>query len=133
MGNISWLAVVLAAASGFLIGGLWYGPLFLKTWQREAGIGHDEMSKRHPAWVFGGAFVLQLVAAVMLAHMYAASQVTSLRTHLMMASGIAIAFIATAIGVNYLFAGKSVKLWAIDAGYYLVTYTLMGAIFAYLG
>ncbi len=133
MWNISWLAVVLAAASGFAVGGLWYGPLFLKTWQREAGIGHDEMSKRHPAWVFGGAFALQLVAAYFLGHVYATYGGLNPTSTILTALGIALAFIVTAFGVNYLFAGKSVKLWAIDSGYYIVTYTLMGAIFAWLG
>ena len=133
MWNISWLAVVLAAVSGFLVGGLWYGPLFLKAWQREAGISHDDMSKRHPAWVFGGAFLLQLIAAFFLGHVYATYGGPSPKTTILIALGIALAFIVTAFGVNYLFAGKSVKLWAIDSGYYIVTYTLMGAIFAYLG
>jgi Protein of unknown function (DUF1761) len=55
MWNISLLAVVLAAASAFVVGGLWYGPLFLKTWQREAGVSETDMQKRHPAYVFGGA------------------------------------------------------------------------------
>ena len=30
--NINWLSVVVAAASSFLVGGLWYGPLFGKAW-----------------------------------------------------------------------------------------------------
>lgn len=133
MWNISLLAVVLAAVSGFVVGGLWYGPLFLKVWQREAGISEADMQKRHPAMVFGGAFVLQLFAAYFMGHTFATYPGLSDSSTIMTAQGIALAFIVTAFGVNYLFAGRSVKLWAIDSGYYLVTYTLMGAIFAWLG
>lgn len=133
MWNISILAVVLAAAVGFLIGGLWYGPLFLKVWQREAGVADADMQKRHPAYVFGGAFVLQLVAAYFMGHVFATYGGLSAKSTILTALGLALAFVVTAFGVNYLFAGKSVKLWAIDLGYYIVTYTLMGAIFAWLG
>jgi Protein of unknown function (DUF1761) len=133
MWDISILAVVLAAASAFLVGGLWYGPLFLKAWQREAGLSDADMQKRHPAFVFGGAFVLQLFAAYFMGHTFATYGGLSATSTILTALGIALAFIVTAFGVNYLFAGKSVKLWAIDSGYYLVTYTLMGVIFAWLG
>ena len=133
MWNISILAVALAAVSAFLVGGLWYGPLFLKVWQREAGISDADMQKRHPAKVFGGALVLQLFAAYFMGHVFATYGGLSPTSTILTAQGIALAFIVTAFGVNYLFAGKSVKLWAIDSGYYVVTYTLMGAVFAWLG
>jgi hypothetical protein len=133
MWSISLLAVVVAALLGFAVGGLWYGPLFLKTWQREAGITDADMQKRHPAWVFGGAFVLQLFAAYFMGHTFATYGNLSPNATIQTALGIALAFIVTAFGVNYLFAGKSVKLWLIDSGYYLVTYSLMGAAFAWIG
>ena len=31
---INWLAVIAAAASSFLLGGLWYSALFAKAWQK---------------------------------------------------------------------------------------------------
>lgn len=133
MWSISLLSVIVAALLGFAVGGLWYGPLFLKTWQREAGITDADMQKRHPAWVFGGAFVLQLFAAYFLGHTFATYGNLTPNTTIMTALGIALAFIVTAFGVNYLFAGRSVKLWLIDSGYYVVTYTLMGAAFAWIG
>lgn len=133
MWSISLLAVVLAAAVGFAVGGLWYGPLFLKVWQREAGICDADMQRRHPAYVYGGAFLLQLFAAYFLGHVFATYGGLSSTSTILTALGVALAFIVTAFGVNYLFAGRSLKLWAIDSGYYVVTYTLMGVIFAYLG
>ena len=52
---------------------------------------------------------------------------------LMIASGMGGALIAPAIGLNYLFALKSLKLFLIDAGYFLVTLSLMGLVFAVMG
>ena len=133
MWNISIVAVVLAALSAFVVGGLWYGPLFLKVWQKEAGISDADMQKRHPAWVFGGSFLFQLFAAYFMGHVLATYGDPPLGTDVMIAGGLALAFVVTAFGVNYLFAGKSMKLFAIDAGYFLVTYSLMGVIFGLLG
>jgi hypothetical protein len=133
MWEISWLAVMLSALAAFFVGGLWYGPLFLKVWQKEAGVTEDAMKKRHPAYVFGGAFLLNLFAAYILGHVLATYGQPPAKLDIMIAFGLAAGFIVTAFGVNYLFAGKSVKLFAIDAGYWIVTYSLMGAIFGYLG
>jgi hypothetical protein len=30
---IHWLAVIAASLTGFILGGLWYGPIFGKAWQ----------------------------------------------------------------------------------------------------
>ena len=38
MHDLNWLAIVAAAVSAFVLGGLWYGPLFKNAWCREAGI-----------------------------------------------------------------------------------------------
>jgi hypothetical protein len=133
MWEISWLAVILSALVTFLVGGLWYGPLFLKVWQKEAGITDEDMKRRHPANVFGGAFLLNVFAAYILGHVLATYGNPPAKVDIMIAFGVALGFIVTAFGVNYLFASKSMKLFAIDAGYWIITYSLMGVIFGYLG
>ena len=64
--ELNYWAVLVAAASAFLLGGVWYGPLFKNAWCREAGMDPDNPNG-HPAAVFGGAFVLSLVAAALFA------------------------------------------------------------------
>ena len=82
---------------------------------------------------FGGAFLLNLFAAYIPGHVLATYGQPPLAVDIMIAFGVAAGFIVTAFGVNYLFAGKSFTLFAIDAGYWIVTYSLMGVIFGYLG
>ena len=54
MPDLNWLAIVAAAVSAFVLGGLWYGPLFKHAWCREAGM--DPNAKPgHPGRVFGVA------------------------------------------------------------------------------
>ncbi len=46
--------------------------------------------------------------------------------------GVVLSSIVPAIGTNYLFSQKSKALFFIDAGYWLLFYTAMGLVLAYL-
>jgi hypothetical protein len=35
--DINWLAVVVAAVATFVLGGVWYGPLFGRVWRAAEG------------------------------------------------------------------------------------------------
>jgi len=48
---------------------------------------------------------------------------------MMISTGIALGFIVPALGTNYLFSRASRKLFLIDAGYWLLFYSAMGAVF----
>ena len=68
MPDVNYLAVLLAALSSFMIGGLWYSPLlFPKSWMAANGQSEERLRSGNPAIVFGGAFLLNLVAAFVLA------------------------------------------------------------------
>ena len=130
MPDVNWLAVLVAAVSAFVLGGIWYGPLFKKTWCREAGVDIDAKG-RHPAAVFGGAFVLSLVAAWALAAVIGRTDATlGFALHVGFLTGLC--FVATSFGINYLFAGRSLKLWLIDAGYHVLQFTLYGLVIGLL-
>ena len=58
--------ILLAALSSFLLGGLWYGPLFDKAWQRSLGAAADGLDSRSMGKVFGFAFLLAVVTATTL-------------------------------------------------------------------
>ncbi len=129
--NISWVAVFVAAVAGFGVGGLWYGPLFAKAWQREAGLSDEEIASSNMPLIFGGTFVLNLIGAFILGHILSTYGRPGLYTSTLVGLGLGLAPIATSIGVNYLFQRKSLTLFFIDAGYWVVIYTVMGAIFGF--
>jgi hypothetical protein len=37
--HLNWAAVAVSAVASFVIGGIWYGPIFGKTWARAMGFG----------------------------------------------------------------------------------------------
>ena len=125
MADINLWAVLVAAGSAFLLGGIWYGPLFKNTWCREAGVDPDKPSG-HPAAVFGGAFVMSLVAAAVFAVFLGAAPPLGSSVYAGVAVGLG--WVATSFGINYLFAGRSLKLWLIDGGYHTLQFALYGLV-----
>ena len=127
LGNIHWPSVLTAAAAAFVIGALWYSPaLFGNRWASELGISKEKLGQANMPLIFGSAFVLILAgsAALDLAIGKQATWLSGLQAGL----SIGILFIAGAMGVNYVFARKSFKLFLIDAGYFAVLYAVMGLI-----
>lgn len=127
MPKINFLAVAAAAGSAFLIGGVWYSPiLFGKLWMQQTGLADEELRRRNMGLVFGGSFLLSLIIALNLAAFLAGPP----NLLWVMAAGAlaGIGWVATAMGITYLFERRSTKLFAINAGYHALTFIVMGAI-----
>lgn len=132
MANANLLAILVAAAAGFLVGGLWYGPLFGKVWMTENNFTEEELRGANMLKIYGLTFAFSVLSAVFLGHLLAFFDANA-RSTMMISVGIALGYIVPAIGTNYLFARKSGKLFAIDAGYWIVFYAAMGVVFVLLG
>lgn len=124
MSDVSPLAVLVAAASTFLLGGLWYSALFARVWQRASGVS-DEQLRGGAARIFAGAAALSLVMAFTLAA-FIGAEGTAFGTAAGLAAGVG--WVACAIGILCLFERRSPLLFVIDAGYFTVAFTAMGAI-----
>jgi hypothetical protein len=121
------LAVLAAAASCFLLGGLWYSPkLFGVAWNREAGLGIKPGEGTHPAKVFTISIIFSLIAAFSFAYLVgpAPELMYSIKVGLLVGVG----FVATSFGINYQFGSRSTLLWLIDGGYHIVQFLLFGLI-----
>ncbi|TKR29403.1 DUF1761 domain-containing protein [Luteimonas gilva] len=125
MESINHWAVLVAAASSFLLGGIWYGPLFKRAWCREAGVDPDKPNG-HRAKVFGGAFALSLIAAAVFAMFLGPKPALGFAVGAGVAAGLC--WVGASFGINYLFAGRSLKLWLIDGGYHTLQFALYGLI-----
>lgn len=123
--DLNWLAILAAAVSAFALGGLWYGPLFKRSWCREAGIDPDA-APPHPARIFATAFACSLLAALMFAVFLPRGAGASQGFGAGFVVGLF--FVAMSFGINYAFAQRSLKLWMIDAGYHIAQFALYGLI-----
>jgi hypothetical protein len=122
--------VIVAALSGFVLGGIWYGPAFGKRWQQLVGLSDEEIADSNPALVFGGAFLLCLVMAAMLSLFLevVSAMGSGLVSGALFGGLIALVFVAPSFGVNYLFSRRPAGLYGIDIGYVVLQFVLMGAI-----
>jgi hypothetical protein len=125
MRDLNLWAILLAAVSSFVLGGLWYGPLFKNAWCKAAGVDPDKPTG-HPARVFGVAFFFSLVAATVYAWFLGPDPDPYFSTGMGLMVGLG--FVATSFGINYQFAGRPFVLWAIDAGYHTLQFGLYGLI-----
>ncbi|MCB2067826.1 MAG: DUF1761 domain-containing protein [Erythrobacter sp.] len=129
--DVNWLAVFLAALSAFVLGGLWYGPLFGKAWQGQMGLSDEQLKKGNMGLIFGGAFVLALLAAWFFAMFLGRDPGLGFATGVGFGSGLL--WVSGTLGILYLFGRRPMKLWLIDAGYCTGQFTLFGAILGALG
>jgi hypothetical protein len=131
MFQINWFAVIASTVAAFILGGLWYGPLFSKPWMREMGVGRDFKPRVARPVLFAVAITLNFVAAVVFGAFVGPAP--SLLAALATGAAIGLAWVAPSMLIAYLFAGRSLALAAIDAGFVIVQFILFGAIFFWLG
>lgn len=118
------LAILAAAASMFVLGGLWYSLLFAKPWQRAVGVTDEQLKTGAPR-IFIGSGLIALVIAASLAAFIGTGGVTF---GLFAGLAAGLTFVAAALGILYLFERRSLRLWAIDAGYVVLAFTVMGVL-----
>lgn len=129
LGFMDAVAVIVAAASSFVVGGLWYGPLFGTTWMRAAGISQEKAGEANMGRVMGLSFLLQLVAAAVLLTFIGVD--ASPGFAIAAAAAVGACWVAPALGVVYLFEQRSFAHWAVNAGYQVVAFTLMGVVLGF--
>ncbi|MBC8755242.1 DUF1761 domain-containing protein [Kordia sp. YSTF-M3] len=124
--SINWLSVLIAAVSAFILGGIWYGPIFGKSWMTEFGFTEEDLKKRSMSKTFGLSFFLAFVAAFVLEMFIGAEANLIVGASAGFFAGFG--WVATMLGILYLFEMRSLKAYIINAGYCIVSLTIMGII-----
>lgn len=127
MSTLNYWAVLAAALSAFVLGGVWYSPLlFAGAWKRANGFGAGE-PPRAGAKIFGLSFVLGLVMALNLA-MFLNDAKTNLTWGATAGFLAGFGWAAMGLGIVALFERRSWKYVLINGGYLTLALTAMGAI-----
>lgn len=133
MGEINWLAVVLATIAFFAVGAVWYTALFARLWQREVGLSDEQLTGgRNMMLIMGTCFVLEFVICLTVGHIIDFLEPSD-RSKMMITIGLALGVIAPALGINYLYMRKSLTLWLIDVGHFVAGMAAVGGVFVALG
>ena len=126
--QINWLAVVAAALSTFVVGGLWYSPLlFGKAWLKANGFTEEQARDFNKGRVFIGAFILAFMMSADLAAFLAGPD-TSLLWGITAGALAGVGWAAGGLAVVALFENRSWRYIGINGGYLIVSFVLMGGI-----
>jgi hypothetical protein len=125
--NLNWLAIIVAAISAFVLGGLWYSPLmFVKRWMKETGITEEDTKNTNMIRLFALAFLLSLIASFFLAMFIGAKAGVGFGAMAGFMAGLGWVF--TFMGISYLFESRTLAHFLINSIYSIVSLTIMGAI-----
>jgi hypothetical protein len=130
--QVSLLATLVGTLLGFVLGAIWYGPLFSKTWMAENGFTMETVKQDfNPLKVYGTTFVLGLMTS------YVFGLALGPNPDLLYAVGAGLAagvfWVGTSFATSYLFERKSLRHFLINAGYHAVQFALIGLAFGVLG
>ena len=91
-----------------------------------AGLTEEQMRSGNKALIFGGSFVLALIASATFA-MFLGSEIDAM-TGALYGLCAGLCWVTTSFGINYLFERKNLTLFLINGGYHTLQFTLIGAI-----
>lgn len=124
--HVNWLAVLTAALSSFLLGGIWYSALFAKAWQAAAGLSDEQVKGGSKVMIFGGSFGLALIASATFAFFLGDTATATTGALYGLCAGLT--WVTASFGINYLFERRPLKLFLINGGYHTLQFTLIGLI-----
>jgi len=125
--NLNWLAIITAAVSAFVLGGLWYSPLlFAKRWMKETGITEESTKNANMGRIFALGFILSLIASFFLAMFIGVHAGAGFGALAGFMAGLGWVF--TFMGISYLFESRTLAHFLINSVYSIVSLTVMGII-----
>jgi len=134
MHHLNIWAVLVAAASTMVVGFLWYSPfLFARPWMREMGHDPDDKAagkelQKSAGPAYGVSLIASIVSAFILGLLLHAMHAEGAQLGAVIGAHVWLGFVTTVQLTGVLFMKQSIKLYAINTGYQLVCYVVMGAI-----
>jgi len=135
---INYWAVLASAVAAIALGSVWYGPLFGKQWMRLIGIAMPGEITKAIKNAMIKSYSIQAVSVLVMAFVMAhvlffiseIFEVEGVIAGVTAAIWIWLGFVVPVTLGSVLWENRPWRYWFITAGYYLVTLSIMGIIFA---
>ena len=132
LSELNYWAILLAALSSFMLGGLWYSPvLFGKTWLEGCGLTELDLQNSDPKLIYGLAFILSLLAAFVLALILGPDP--NITQSITIGAAVGIGLASSSLGISYIFEQRPLSLFLVNGGYHTFQFILMAVILSVTG
>jgi hypothetical protein len=129
--TIHWLAVLITGVVYMAIGFIWYSMrVFGGPWSRLIGISEEDLRKGAQPLLYLGSFALALVGGTALAVVVRSVGATTVLGGFKAGLLVAVGFVLTTFGSEYIFSRRPFKLYLITAGYQAVAIVVNAIILA---
>jgi hypothetical protein len=125
--HVNWVAILISAAINMGLGAGWYG-YFAQPWMEGNGFTKEEIEADNSPTPYVVAAINSVTMAFVLANVINWTGATGLLNGLLTGLLMWLGFTAFTMGSNHAFEGRGLKMWAINAGMYMVGLMIMGAI-----
>ncbi|MBT6774982.1 DUF1761 domain-containing protein [Candidatus Woesearchaeota archaeon] len=126
---VNYLAVLVAAVVAFLLGFIWYGPLFGKIWMKLSGMPDVKPKKKDMMLRSLGGLASYIVMAYVLARIFDLINVVALSEGLWVGFLAWLGFVGTITFGSFLWEKKPFNLWLLNNVYNLISLLIMAWIF----
>lgn len=127
MEQINVIGAVIGGISAFILGGLWYSPVFFgNAWADACGLSEEQIKSASVAKMIGVTLPLSILAALVFAAFLGREIDVVFGASAGLAAGLF--WVAGSLGINYVFEQKSLKLFLVNGAYHTLQFTLYGAI-----
>jgi hypothetical protein len=131
LGDLNWLAVLVAALAYFILGAIWFAPpVFGKAWIKASGAQMPERGQRPGAAIYIGPLVGAIIAAVATGLLAAATQTDTVSEGLILGLVVGIGYALSVVLTTAIFeTSKPQKgVWFLITGLYHVVGVVLAAL-----
>ena len=126
--QISYVWVVVAAVVMWLLGALWYGVIFKKSWHKM--VFAEGEKPKNAIFAMVASLCANLLLSFVLAHIVKWSGAMLFTKGFMLGVVCWLGFMAPPLFAQHIWEGRRANLFAINAAYWLLAMALGGAILA---
>ncbi len=126
--HLNWIAIIVSVVASFVVGGLWYGPLFGSAWKKEMGVPPD--AKPAPGEMgrsLGINIIGTFLTAYVLAHEVSVWRPSAWNAGFFTWLGFAVPVLLNGVS----FEKKSWKLFSINAAFLFVSFQIIAMILSF--
>jgi len=122
------VAVFAAGVLSMVLGLIWYLPtVFGKVWMKESGLTEKDIESGPGVGyllTFAGSLLMAIAMSILANYGGTRTVLGGLKLGALVGLGI----VATSFAANYIFSKKSLKLYLVDAGYFVTHAVITGVI-----